>query len=314
MSENSLHTSADSNSAELVSVIIPCYNSQNFIHRAINSVFAQTHKHWELILVDNNSADNTLEMLNTYAQKYPGLIKVYQETKKGAPAARNKGLVHAQGEVIQYLDADDELLPGKIEGQLNLMQQQGAQLIAGEAIFVARNGETEVRTPRKLYINDAWVALIKSQIGITSANLFGKAALLSINGWDESLKSSQEYDLMFRMMQNPGVKVAFDQRPLTLIHKLESGISASDDKSRFAQIIDSRVQLRLRIKDFLKQANLQSPERADAVQTYIYDELMRNRFIIPAYVSQKMKSLGMRIPLKVQVKDSLNKIKRTIKG
>src|SRR5436190_23584848 len=102
----------------MVSVIIPCYNCEKYITRAIESVLLQTHVNYEIIVVNNNSTDNTVNILNTYVSRHPHLIRLFHEYKKGAPAARNKGLYEANGEWIQYLDADDELMPDKLERQL----------------------------------------------------------------------------------------------------------------------------------------------------------------------------------------------------
>ena len=92
----------------MISVIIPCFNSEEYITRAIESILKQSYTNYEIILVNNNSTDNTYNILQEYAKKKAGLVNVFNEYKKGAPAARNKGLSEAKGEWIQFLDADDE--------------------------------------------------------------------------------------------------------------------------------------------------------------------------------------------------------------
>ena len=73
----------------MISIIIPCYNCEKYLHRAIESVFSQTYSDYEIILVNNNSTDNTINIINEYKKKYPDIIKVLHENKVGAPAARN---------------------------------------------------------------------------------------------------------------------------------------------------------------------------------------------------------------------------------
>ena len=91
----------------MVSVVIPCYNCESFVSRAIESVLHQKYTDWELILVNNNSKDNTQKVLDDYQKKYPDKIRTFVEMKKGGGAARNKGLSEAKGEWIEFLDADD---------------------------------------------------------------------------------------------------------------------------------------------------------------------------------------------------------------
>jgi glycosyltransferase involved in cell wall biosynthesis len=106
----------------LVSVIIPTYNRGRTIARAVDSVLAQSWKSVEIIVVDSYSTDGTAEVLASYGDK----IRVIRQAKEGPPAARNAGIKAATGEIISFLDSDDEWLPGKLERQVKLLQ-------AGEA-------------------------------------------------------------------------------------------------------------------------------------------------------------------------------------
>jgi len=119
----------------LVSIIIPCFNSEHFVKFAIESAINQAYDNIEIILIDNNSDDNTWEILNEIKLLCPGKVKVFQELKKGAPAARNKGLKEANGEWIQFLDADDILLPPKIGNQITMIKNSDCNLIIGDYIL-----------------------------------------------------------------------------------------------------------------------------------------------------------------------------------
>lgn len=104
-------------SAPLVSVIIPTYNSRQFVCQAIDSVLAQTIKDYEIIVVDDGSTDDTRQVLEN---QYCGRIQyVYQENKERS-AARNRGISLARGDYVAFLDADDSWLPKKLEAQLRL--------------------------------------------------------------------------------------------------------------------------------------------------------------------------------------------------
>ena len=122
----------------LVSVIIPCYNVEKYIEECIESVVSQTYNNLEIICVDNNSTDKTWNILCQIKEKYPILLE--KELKAGAGAARNKGLSIAKGDWIQFLDADDLLLPQKIEHQISLVQDNNVGFVAGAWKNRALNG------------------------------------------------------------------------------------------------------------------------------------------------------------------------------
>lgn len=110
-----------SSEGKKVSVLIPIYNCQNYVEEAIQSAVNQTYKNVEIILVDDGSSDNSLEIANKYKSEH---VKIYSQTNKGAAAARNKCFELSSGELIQYLDADDVLHPEKIKLQVERYQGQ----------------------------------------------------------------------------------------------------------------------------------------------------------------------------------------------
>lgn len=106
---------------DLVSVIMPSYNTARYIVQSIESIIAQTYSNWELIIVDDCSTDNTDEVV----KKYLGdeRIKYFKNEKNsGAAVSRNKALMEAKGRWIAFLDSDDLWLPKKLEKQLNFMK------------------------------------------------------------------------------------------------------------------------------------------------------------------------------------------------
>lgn len=108
-----------------VSIIMPCYNSAMFIPLAIESVLNQTFEDWELIITDDGSTDNSVEISRSY-QLFDDRIKIYSNIfEKGAPGARNTSLHFSNGRYIAFLDSDDIWLCNKLELQLNFMVQNG---------------------------------------------------------------------------------------------------------------------------------------------------------------------------------------------
>lgn len=103
----------------MVSVIIPTYNSEEYLRESIESIFNQTFKDYEIILVDDGSTDNTREIVKQF---YPSVKYIYQD-QGGAARARNTGIRAARGEFIAFLDADDIWLPTKLEKQVEHFRQ-----------------------------------------------------------------------------------------------------------------------------------------------------------------------------------------------
>lgn len=106
-----------------VSVITPCYNAAPYIARTIASVQAQTMPDWEMIVVDDGSTDESAAIVEQIMQ-VDSRVKLLRKENGGSASARNLGLQQAQGEYIQFLDADDTICPDKFERQIAVMQEQ----------------------------------------------------------------------------------------------------------------------------------------------------------------------------------------------
>ncbi|MDF2437014.1 MAG: glycosyltransferase family 2 protein [Bacteroidota bacterium] len=226
----------------LVSVIIPCFNVEEYIEECLNSVFNQTFDNLQVICVDNNSTDQTLNKILSIRTNNPGKnIEVLTESRKGASAARNKGLSVSKGEWIQFLDADDLLQPGKIQHQINLLSQnKSTAFIAAASYKDNLDGE---RIEVQVNLPDAYKALFVTRLGNTCSNLFNSAVLKEINGWNPDLGSSQEMDLMLRILEK-NTSVVFDIVPLTVIRERAAGqITKSDPAKYWRQYVKLRSQM-----------------------------------------------------------------------
>jgi glycosyltransferase involved in cell wall biosynthesis len=107
-------------SSNLVSILIPSYNSECWLAETLQSAIGQTWADKEIILVDDGSTDRSLEIANSFASP---TVKIISQKHNGASSARNRALHEAQGDFIQYLDADDLLASDKIECQIQLIKQ-----------------------------------------------------------------------------------------------------------------------------------------------------------------------------------------------
>lgn len=105
---------------KLVSIIIPFFNEEYYLYETLNTVFNQTYKKWELILVNDNSTDNSVNKIKNFI-KDKRIKLIHNKHNFGPAKSRNIGLKHVKGEYICFLDSDDLWHPQKIEKQLNFM-------------------------------------------------------------------------------------------------------------------------------------------------------------------------------------------------
>ena len=227
---------------EFVSVIIPCYNVASYLDDCLESVLKQTYNCLEILLIDNNSDDDTAQIILNYVKKYPSQISTYNEIKQGAPYARNLGIEKSKGEWIQFLDADDLLSPEKINHQVSLISEN-TDVIYGSSYKETLKGEQYLMP----ITEDILEGLFATKLGNTCSNLFKKQKLEEIGGWNIGLKSSQEYDLMMRLFM-VNAKFKIDKEPLTIIREREFG-QISDYSSKWIIYTDIRIRFYLFLKE-----------------------------------------------------------------
>jgi len=128
----------------LVSIIIPVFNSQAYLAETIRSALVQTWPNKEIIIVDDGSIDNSLNIARGF--RNPS-IRIFEQNNKGASAARNKGLAEAKGEYIQFLDADDLLNKSKIEDQVLLLKDKPFAISACATIHFFDKSDPYVKEP-----------------------------------------------------------------------------------------------------------------------------------------------------------------------
>ncbi len=113
---------------ELVSIILPSYNTEKYIADAIESVLSQTYNNWEMIIVDDGSTDNSIQIIDEYVRRDKRIRLIKSDKNCGLPSARNKAIKVAKGRYIAFLDSDDMWLPEKLEKQINFMKANRAVL------------------------------------------------------------------------------------------------------------------------------------------------------------------------------------------
>jgi len=153
------------NNKDLVSIITPAYNCEKYISETIESVLKQTYENWEMLIIDDGSTDNTLNIIRRYNDDRICLIQ--NHSNMGAALSRNRGLAKARGKWIAFLDSDDLWYPDKLERQIAFMVDNNYGFSYTEYIEMCEKSGTEtVRisgpkhiTKRGMYAYD-WVGCL----------------------------------------------------------------------------------------------------------------------------------------------------------
>ena len=182
----------------LVSILIPCYNAERWIGQAIESALAQTWSEKEIIVVDDGSMDRSLEVI----RQFDGRIQWETGPNRGGNVARNRLLELARGHWLQYLDADDYLLPDKIAQQMTFIAAHSNP----DVVFGPVTWEywSELETRRELVPipppHDDWVLLARWRLPQTGALLWRKQAIIDVGGWKSDQPCCQEHELYLRLL------------------------------------------------------------------------------------------------------------------
>ncbi|MEW5860943.1 MAG: glycosyltransferase [Cyanobacteriota bacterium] len=183
---------------KLVSVIVPCFNAEKWLKEAIDSCLNQTYSEIEIIVIDDGSTDNSLEIL----KNYNGKIIFESGPNKGGNHARNRGFALSKGDYIQYLDADDYLLPEKIERQVNFFGETGADVVYEDWRYQHHLPDGTIFLDEIQvcgYQEDILESLLRNWWTTPGAILIKRSIVEKCGGWDENLKVGQDRDFIIRM-------------------------------------------------------------------------------------------------------------------
>lgn len=185
-----------------ISAVIPVYNRETTIRRALDSVLRQTLPPDEIIVTDDGSVDGTPEILKSYGSA----IKIIRTANRGVSAARNTAIDRSSGTWIALLDSDDEWLPHKLEMQAEYLGRHPGLKICQSGEIWIRNGRRV--NPMKKHLKpegDIFFPSLKMCLVSPSAVIFQKLMFESVGGFDEDLPVCEDYDLWLRISLNYSV-------------------------------------------------------------------------------------------------------------
>lgn len=257
----------------IVSILIPCYNAERWIAETLNSALAQTWQNTEIIVVNDGSGDHSVTIAREFESRG---VKVISQHNRGASAARNRALQEAQGDFIQYLDADDLLAPDKIERQVQLLTDGNCEYLAAgewarfyktpsEALFISQPLWTDM-SPTD-WLACAW----KGHWMMHPAAWLVPRRLAEMAGrWNDNLSLDDDGEYFSRViLASKGVKFCWGAKVY-----YRSGISASLSNSKSIAAYESTFHsLELRTNHLLAKEDNRITRNACATtfQRFIYE-------------------------------------------
>jgi glycosyltransferase involved in cell wall biosynthesis len=239
---------------------MPTYNRSSMMQRAIASVLAQDYPHFELLIVDDCSSDDTWQVLQDKYGQHPQIRLFRQERGQGACAARNLAIKAAAGEFVTGIDDDDEFLPNRLSSMLAAYDDQYSCVVSGyfwdygsvrKALYTERK---IVRLPEVLDVHC-----------LSNQALVRTSRMLAQGGFDETLAAFQDYDMWLRMVAayGPALRIAEPTYVVHVGHELGRITTSPKRLNAQAQFVEKHRHLmnerNLHNQMFYRKTMLQEP-------------------------------------------------------
>lgn len=252
-------TTAESSALPRVSVLIPCHNAEIWIGDAVRSAIKQSFEDKEVVVFDDGSTDESLAIIQSFGDR----IRWESGPNLGGNAARNRLLELAKGEWLQYLDADDFLLPDKIANQARFLEKRPeTDVVYGPVVMEHHAGGAvsqevlEIPEP-----HDEWILLARWYLPQTGAPLWRRQALLDVGGWKPDQPACQEHELYLRMLM-AGKKFAYCPSAGAVYRQWGEHTVCKRDKPLVRKL---RMEIEQQAEEFLRQQGKLTPERLWAI-------------------------------------------------
>lgn len=274
----------------IVSVVIPVYNSETFLEACLNSVVSQTYDKIEIILVDDGSADRSIDIANKFN------VRVISQKKNGACSARNRGYFESKGDYIQFLDADDLLSPNKIEVQMKQLIGQHDIISNGRwgRFYTANPLVEDIRWgPHESLEKDlgpvSW--LCQNRMSQTACWLTPRKLIEKAGPWDESLSINQDGEFFSRVVAQSKQVLYCPEAKVYYRSQLKNSITS---KAKSDKAILSKFKTCESFKNVL--LNLENSARtrlacANKYQEFVYGAFPKQMELIKK-AEQRIEELG----------------------
>lgn len=248
-------------SLELVSIIIPMHNVSSYIERLLKNILAQNYKNWELILIDDNSSDNTLEKISCVKDKR---IKSIRSIGKGVSNARNTGLKYAKGKYVCFIDADDQINNNYIDSLVNTINREHVDIVLSNYYEKFSSTQKLVKLPwvgsyeKEQIVSNIIPKLIYPKKDEMTAwmpvwrTIISKS-LIKENGifFDENIRQAEDFDFMLRLLLSAN-KVYFSKEANYIYYRFQG----SSMNRYIPQFLEMQLYIHKKLINTLKEAQL----------------------------------------------------------
>lgn len=285
----------------LVSIILPTHNRADMLNRAIESIFSQSYKNMEIVIIANGCIDNTIEVVDSLKRVYSNIVFLNFTESLGGAEARNQGLDVANGEFIAFLDDDDEWMYNKIEKQIKILDT-GNCCIVGCCYNEVHENKNKNKI-RNLKENISFLDM--SYDNVLGSYTFCMTKMEYINSLriDKFLKANQDYDLWLKILDYSSLDAYIIQDVLANYYEHDNKISTNIKnkleaqerfillwKHKFSEsalayqsmkiyflryLTDHKHMNYLQKFPFIIKSILNSPEKYNVKKYYIYLNLFR---------------------------------------
>lgn len=253
-----------------VSLIIPTYNRAHMITAAIRSALAQTRVPDEIVVVDDGSTDNTVEVLEQFAP----LVRIVRQPNRGRSSARNNGIRNAKGDAVLFLDSDDMLMPRAVEACVAVLERRPEiDVVYGDAELVDVHGNFLCKYSDRM-TGERPVGNILGELGrrccLTMVTMVRKTALVGV-AFEEGMEFGEDYDFWRQLAARS--HFAYVDEPL-MRYRIHPGMTVTSNPIK---TLDSELEVQRRVHAMPEFACLPRRVRAMAYSSHGAKQAMRDR-------------------------------------
>lgn len=227
----------------VVSVVIPCHDYARYLPEAHSSVLAQTFQDWELVIVDDGSTDNTVEVVKSLIDRHPDRrVRLLQQANAGVSAARNTGIAAATGRYVLPLDADDVIAPTMLEKTVAVLDADPGIAIASTDVFTFTDDDLPPQAmPLPAYSRE----LMLQRLIMFYCSLYRREVWQTVGGYDETMRAGEDWDFWIGCVEH-GFDAHHIHEPLFGARNKDTGLhleAAENDLAIRARIVAKHPSL-----------------------------------------------------------------------
>jgi len=254
----------------LVSAVVPTFNRSDYVGNAIESIQNQTYRNIEIIIVDDGSTDNTADVVKKYAATSGMPIKYVYKSNGGLASSRNKGIEHASGDFVAFLDDDDQWLPDAIKSMVDTLVDTGADFVYTPTLEVSIKGKEEVSLPVAAGEPErlAWKHFF--QTGVRACAVLYRSRVFEKLRFDETVRSEDSY-----LLQQVALTFKAAYSPVTSAKVFQHAGNMSRERSKvFQGVLTCTERILEEFPEFRKELGELAKERLDRINAQIIEHLV----------------------------------------